>query len=630
MEIVGVSPSRNISRLARFPARVVRFPFLAVLVLSLLVTGTAAGVQVDDVPTDREWHVGSIEIDGNESIGTGDLREAMLTKTRAWYAPWRDRPPFDSVTFANDLDRLRRAYEAQGYYNASLTYDLTLDEEDGLVSAEIDVREGKPVRFAEIDLRVSGAETPSRKELRKPFPKEGDVFVEQNYLAGEKILRTFFLDRGHAHAETTRHAKVDPEDLEASVEYGAQPGPVCRFGETEVVGLKKVSEEIVRRELTYEPGDRFDASALRTSRARILALELFSAVRITPVLDGSDRVVVPIRVEVEESPPRDIRIGAGYGTDEGPRGQITWRHHNWLGDGRQLSISLRGSLITNEAAATFVQPFLFSSQRNRGVVGAKVFHQDEDTFNRAATQLIPRVERHLMPDLTGYVGYRVEYDDVSSVNQETIDKIGGFDPRGFLSGPMLGLTWDSRDDPLDPSTGEVLSFDFLQAGVLWGGTYKFWRGTMLAKKYVSIPWKTVLAGRLKIGLADSIGSIGKLPIFERFYSGGEHSVRGYARRRLGPLSEGKDEAVGGRSLFEGSVELRRAIWGKLGGAVFLDFGQVSLKAFDPPITDVEFSTGFGISYDTPVGPLLLDVGFPFNPPPGDASWQLHFSIGQFF
>lgn len=626
MQIVGVPSSCTVI----LRARVAPSACFAAAVLFLLVARAAPAVQVEDVPSDREWHTRSIKIDGNESIGTGELRDAMLTKTRAWYAPWRDRPPFDPVTFANDLDRLRRAYEAKGYYNAKLTYDLTLNEEDGLVSAKIDVEEGKPVRFAEIDVRVSGSATPSRDALGKSFPKEGDVFVEKNYLAGEQILRTYFLDRGHAHAQSKRHAEVDPNRLAASVEYEAEPGPVASFGETDVVGLEKVNEKIVRRELTYSLGDRFDASALRESRARILALELFSAVRITPVLDGPDPSVVPIRIEVEESPPRDIRIGAGYGTDEGPRGQMTWRHHNWLGGGRQLSISLTGSLITNEAAATLVQPYLFSSERNRGVVSAKLFHENEDTYNRAATQLIPRIERHLLPNLTGFAGYRLEYDDLSSVNDETIDKIGGYDPRGILSGPIFGLTWDSRDDPLDPSTGEVVSFDFLQAGVPWGGTYKFWRGTMLAKKYVSISWKTVLAGRVKIGLADSIGSIGNLPLFERFYAGGEHSVRGYARRRLGPLSEGKDEAVGGRSLFEGSVELRRAIWGNLGGALFVDFGQVSLKAFDPPITDVEFSTGFGISYDTPVGPLLLDVGFPFNPPPGDASWQLHFSIGQFF
>ena len=81
---------------------------------------------------------------------------------------------------------------------------------------------------------------------------------------------------------------------------------------------------------------------------------------------------------------------------------------------------------------------------------------------------------------------------------------------------------------------------------------------------------------------------------------------------------------------EGSLELRRPIWQALGGALFLDFGQVSLNRYDIPVDDLKFSTGFGLSYTTPVGPVRLDIGFPFNPPRGDRPWQIHFSIGAFF
>ena len=91
-----------------------------------------------------------------------------------------------------------------------------------------------------------------------------------------------------------------------------------------------------------------------------------------------------------------------------------------------------------------------------------------------------------------------------------------------------------------------------------------------------------------------------------------------------------DDPLGGLSLIEGSIELRRPIWNELTGAVFLDFGQVSTKAYDPPVSDLQFATGFGIGYSTPVGPLRLDVGFPFKPPRGDRAWQIHFSIGAYF
>jgi outer membrane protein assembly factor BamA len=193
----------------------------------------------------------------------------------------------------------------------------------------------------------------------------------------------------------------------------------------------------------------------------------------------------------------------------------------------------------------------------------------------------------------------------------------------------MGLEWNTSDSPLDPKKGEILSLTVEQAGAIWGGTYRFFKITAEAKKYYEIGWETVLATRLKIGLADAIGGKDRYPLFERFYAGGEKSVRGYGRRRLGPLSE-SDDPLGGLSLLEGSLELRRPIWGDLGGAVFLDFGQVAQRPFDARVADLYFSSGFGLSYNTPVGPVRLDIGFPFQRPRNDRPWQIHFSIGAFF
>jgi len=139
----------------------------------------------------------------------------------------------------------------------------------------------------------------------------------------------------------------------------------------------------------------------------------------------------------------------------------------------------------------------------------------------------------------------------------------------------------------------------------------------------------VFAARLKLGLGDAIGAKDRFPIFERFYAGGENSVRGYGRRRLGPLSD-SDDPLGGLSLLEGAIELRRPIWNDLGGALFVDFGQLAPRPFDVRIANLNFSAGFGLSYKTPVGPVRLDVGFPFQKPAKDRPWQIHFSIGAFF
>ena len=162
-----------------------------------------------------------------------------------------------------------------------------------------------------------------------------------------------------------------------------------------------------------------------------------------------------------------------------------------------------------------------------------------------------------------------------------------------------------------------------------GGDFDFYKLQGEAKWYHLLTSQIVFASRLKLGVADPFGRSTEVPLFERFYAGGANSVRGYGRHRLGPLSA-SDDPVGGRSLVEGSLELRRQFSEKIGGALFLDFGQVSRRSFDLPFDDLRYAAGFGVRYTTPVGPVRLDLGFPFSPPRGDQPWQVHFSIGQFF
>jgi outer membrane protein assembly factor BamA len=279
-------------------------------------------------------------------------------------------------------------------------------------------------------------------------------------------------------------------------------------------------------------------------------------------------------------------------------------------------------------AINFVQPH-FITPRSRAVVGLRQDREEEETYLLNASRFHPRFEHSFSRHLTGFVGYRLEYDHLDEIDAATIQALGNIEKRGVLSGPSIGLLWNTTDDLFTPTQGHILSVILDQAGKIWGGRFSFYKMTAEAKKYFLLGWETVLASRLKVGFADALGSDRNFPIFERFFAGGEKSVRGYGRRRLGPLSAA-DDPVGGLSLVEGSIELRRPIWGALGGALFLDFGQVSTRRFQFPVDDLRFAAGVGVSYLTPVGPLRLDLGFPFRPPRGDRAWQIHFSVGAFF
>lgn len=611
---------RTVAKVKRF----VRFSGFITLAAWLNLESLAFAVQLEDLDPTRQWRVGSIEIVGHESLSRDELDRALLTRPRPWFRFWSEPPVFDPVTFREDLQRLRRLYEANGFYETEISYDLTPEFERELLSARIAVSEGSPIMVAEVDVGVAGVAS-----FPEDLPiKTGDRFSEQAYRQGETTLQQFYAERGHAYIESERSAEIVLDTDQAFIVYKLDPGPVGVFGATRIAGTQAVAPEIVRRELAYEEGEIYSLKKIAESREKLLALDLFGTVRVAPQQSPGKPTAVPMEVRVTEREPREFRFSVGYGSEDRFRTQIEWRHNNWLGDGRRLSILVKYSGLESSGAATFVQPHLLS-RRGRGVMTLRHDRTDEDTYLLQATRFQPRFEYRLSERLSGFVGYRVEHNQFSDLDSATVNALGGVDKRGLISGPTLGLTWNSTDDLLYPTRGERMLFSVDQAGVPWGGRYRFYRLNGEANKYWSLGWQTIFAARLKLGFADAIGAERRLPLSERLYSGGQSSVRGYGRRRLGPLSPA-DDPLGGLSLIEGSVELRRPLWNALGGALFIDFGQVSRRAFDVPVDRLKFAAGFGLSYTTPVGPLRLDVGFPFAPPRGDRSFAIHFNVGASF
>ena len=603
---------------------------LLLFAVSFVRSPSTLAASLDKLDAARQWRVERIDFSGNRIFSTSELKGVLVTEERPWYRFWEERPLFDPVTFRTDLERLRRYYEANGYYEAAIAYDLEVNEESGRIAVRIKVSEGRPVVVSAIDVEVA-AKQPDPKP--PPLPEElpvrrGEIFREEQYQEAEQVLRRSFLEHGHAHVETQRSAEVNLDDYQANIRYRAHPGPVTFFGETKVKGVEAVAPELIAREIIYSAGERYSLSKIAESRERILGLDLFSSVRLSAAETAGKPVIVPMEVEVTEKPHREIRLGFGYSTEDEFRTQLEWRHLNWLGGGRRLSVAAKYSSIVASGAIGLVQPHFFSRD-TRGALNLSHDIETEDTYKRNVSRFLPRIDHGFSKTLTGFVGYRLEYNQLNDVDSDIPLALGEIRRKGFLSGPTVGLVWNTSDDPFYPRKGHVWSVQLDQAGEIWGGEFSFLKVVGEAKKYIEVGWDTILAGRLKLGFAEAIGSNRDFPLFERFYAGGERSVRGYARRGLGPRTASNDP-LGGLSLLEGSLELRRPIWKELNGAVFIDFGQVSTHSFDLPVEDVQFSGGFGLSYTTPVGPIRLDVGFPFRPPPGDRSWQIHFSIGAYF
>jgi outer membrane protein insertion porin family/translocation and assembly module TamA len=605
-----------------------------VLFLLFLFAGaiSARAIPLDALDSSREWLVKDLTISGNKQVSTGDLEEILLIKERPWYAFWHDRPRFDPEAFAADLQKIERFYQSAGFYEVKVAHDLQVDYERELVSVKVIIDENRPVIVKQISIEI--VDRPELKELleserRKFALQEGKTFTEEAYQGTATAIRDFFFDRGRARVEVGRKAEVLADEGRANVFYRVTAGPQAVFGETKIQGLKDVTSDVVERELTYKPGDIFSGKALRDSRRNLLQLDLFSEIELQPELSSADTGVVPIETKFKEKPPHEIRIGIGYGTEDQLRGQVRWRNNNFLGGARQLELGAKASFIARELDARFVQPhFLGQNNRFTASFGPKQFEEPGYTLN--ATRFLPRLERKFSDKFSAFVGYRGEYDRLEKVPRATIRALDPFDRKGWLSAFSIGSVWNTTDDRANPTVGSNYSLLVEQAGSIWGGSYDFVKMLGDARWYFPLAAKTVLASRMRLGFAEPIDGGKEVPLFERFFAGGGDSVRGYKRRFLGPLSR-RDDPLGGRSLLEGSVELRQQqIYKQLGAVVFIDFGQVSRRSFDPPVGNLKFAGGYGIRYPTPIGPLRLDFGFPFQRRSNDRAWQVFFDIGQTF
>jgi outer membrane protein assembly complex protein YaeT len=607
-----------------------RVSIALLFLIALCHAGAACALTVDDLDPSQKWKLGAISFSGNHFFADSDLLGVMRSKPRPFYTPWKARPEFEPTTFTNDLKRLRIFYQAHGYYHLRVTYNLTTHAEgkEQIVDAQVRLVEGQPVRIADIDVSVDGYHPPPGTAPMTNLPMHrGEIFDQAAYQSGQQLLRLFFVNGGYARTKARRRAQIDVIRNTAQIFYTIHVGSKAYFGKTRLAGNKKVAAKIITRELTYKEGEEYSNKAIDDSRTRLLNLHLFNAVTFNPDLESAAREI-PIDLNVRESPQNDFSIGGGYSTQDDFGAQVTWNDYNWLGDGRQASVTVRYANINSYGSVSVRQPYLFGNRDLEGSITAILQQEDEQTFTLNSEAITPQLTWRITEQLTGTIAYRLMYANLNNVSSTVVDALNGFRRKGIVSGPLASLTWNTTDDRYYPTRGSIISLVGEQGGTIWGGDYKYYRATLEDRNYTTIAKNTVLATRLKFGLAESLGTSQDYPLFLRFFPGGEGSVRGYGRWRLGPLSVSNDP-IGGLTDFEGSFELRHPIYKKLAGAAFVDFGQTTVETYHFP-TPIRFGFGPAVMYQTPIGPLRLDLGIPSQAPRGDPWWQVYFSIGNFF
>lgn len=591
-------------------------------------------------PAGREPVVRSLEWEGVSALSTGELESYIFTEAPSW-KPWVDDPPFSRATLEDDEDRVAALYRRRGYYEAGVRAEVDWDEARESVAITFFVEEGEPVRVTErrIDIPTPAGPAP---ELLDDLPlEEGDVFTVPDYRAAKEELLARLSNRGFPRASIHGGAEVSVATQTARVDWDVQLGPLVRFGSVRIEGLQQVDEHLIRRGIAFEEGERFSLDALAETRRAVQDVGLFRHILIEPrpaqatgagdeAPPGAEKTETwPVDVQVDERPPRSVRIGVGWGTEDQLRAQVSWQHRNFLGGARRLELSARYSSLLLAFDTSFEQPwFLVPEMLLRSAASLR-----RETFPAYdADRLIGEigVQRPFGEVWSGRAGYRIERNDIEGVSLETRQVLEEPEGTVTLSFFELGVRRDTTDDLFSPEHGTWLDLSLEPAFRAIGSDVGYLKMVAEARGFEPLG-PGVLAGRLRIGTIDPLGgdSADAIPLVKRFYSGGSNSVRGFEFQKLGPLDEDEDP-IGGTSLLEASLEWRFPIYKKLGGVAFTDAGQVALEPYTWRVDDLFYSAGLGARYGTPIGPIRVDFGYILNAPDELEPWRFHISVGHTF
>ncbi|MEZ5317589.1 MAG: BamA/TamA family outer membrane protein [Vicinamibacterales bacterium] len=604
--------------------------------------------------------VEGISFQGNRAFTDGQLREVMATRATG-PLPWSRARLFDRDVFTADLERLRAFYVDRGYPDAQIAAGAIDFTGDGTgVRLRIDVTEGEPVIVQRIDVQAPAVPDSVVQRLRD-LPLEAGRPLDRALEAASRERALYVLrDSGYPDA----HVEIQQADGEADrrvvLTVVVDPGPAAAFGDVDIVGLTNVEERVVRRTLTFRPGDLFRQSFVLESQRRLVSLGLFNFAHVAPVTEGpvegpEGETLIPMRVTVAEARATRTQIGIGYGTEDGPRGSLEWRNLNVMHAGRQMSANLKYSSRLKGLEADFTEPYFLRPHLSYTLHGFN-WWRDEPSYTsrsfggRGTLQWQwsnPRGRFGTPIDHTlrfGYVNeserYAIPEDVLADLTQLEELIALGFDPvTGQGSGRLAAVDVDADrievDAPADPTRGHTINFHLERAAPALGGTFAFTEVTAEARGYVPIG-RTVLAGRMRVGgiYADDPADV---PFSSRYFLGGSTSLRGWGRFQVAPLTE-DGLPIGGLAMAEVSAELRFPLGGRFGGVVFVDAGNVWEQPSGLDLTDLRAAAGTGLRYRSPVGIVRADVGYQLNPiaglriggEPQARRWRIHFSIGHAF
>ena len=526
-------------------------------------------------------------------------------------------PVFDERVLERDIQTMLAMYQAEGYQDAHITRrEVTPHDQGRKVRILVELEQGPRTQVGPFTLTgVHAVERDTLLALLKL--RTGKAFRQQSLASDLDTLQILYAERGYINASFGYQALQD-SNHRVQLSYTVNEGVPVRVGRIRLSGLDKTRPYVVRRELRLAEGDLYAYSRVQQSQRRIWATGLFRTVLVEPApIDSADPGTRDLVVTLRERRAGSLDLGLGYGTSERLRIGLALAQDNWMGRGLQYGLAGRLSRLLRRAEGAFTAPHLWQQPLSFDL---RIFYKWDRNQTAGFTTQSTGSDITLSYQLGGgwqaNLTYLLKWVELLETRARVEQDLNS------TSSIAAHLVRDSRNDLLDPTHGSFLQAKVELAGGLLQGSSSFIRSTAVAAHYLPLgPF--VLAGKAEGSHIRGLAQSDEIFEYERFYMGGDRSVRGYERDQIGADRIGL-VALGYQA------EIRFPLWWDLGGVAFSDAGQVWPQTDLVKVGDLRRGYGGGLRYNSPFGLVRLDLGLHQGQGPLSDRFELYFGIGQGF
>ncbi|MEW6067853.1 MAG: outer membrane protein assembly factor BamA [Nitrospirota bacterium] len=577
--------------------------------------------QIDEGPKVK---IKKINIKGNNAISEDEIKGVMDTKERWFFSFITSSGYFKKERMDSDIEKIRNHYLDNGFLTAAVGEpNIQLSDDKKEMFVTIPVSEGDQFMISSIE--ILGNKVFSEDEIRKKITMiVGKSFSKKTLKKDILSISELYSENGYALITVTPDLIPDKNEKRVKIILKISEGDKYNIGRIEISGNTKTRDKVIRREVRLDEGDLFNSTLIKRSYERIYNLNFFETVDLIPKPDPEEKEV-DIDIKVKERPTGFFSIGGGYSSVEEFIFTSELTQGNLFGKGQLLKLKAELGGRTTYYDILYRDSWFMDKEISFSV---NIYNITKEyiEYEKKATGFDISFGKSLSEYWNGNISYNFEIAKITEVSEDASSLIKEQEGKSTTSSITPSLVRDSRNNFLDPTRGSRNSVYLTYAGI--GGTNYFIKTGIDSAWYFPLGDTTVMF-RGRFGYATGI--FGKdLPLYERFYVGGIYTIRGLGYGEAGPKDEETGDEIGGTEQLIFNIEYIFPLISeiRLKGLLFVDAGN-SYESFEDFGT-LRYTTGLGIRWISPIGPIRLEWGYNLDKQPGEEESRFEFAFGTFF